>query len=147
MSKSPMKYHPRVGYTYMPGTELRLPGPGDGCLVRANQAGFRSDREFVSRREPGVFRAFLFGDSQSAADGVDNSQRYSDLLEKALPGLEVLAVNPLESPDGVDRREFREEAKAILRRPVDHRDVAQGFNEGRSKHGLERFQSSSYFDL
>ncbi|MGH8548915.1 MAG: hypothetical protein ACRERU_10010 [Methylococcales bacterium] len=89
MSRSQMKYHPRIGYTFMPSAKLRVPGATGGYLVRTNAAGFRSDREFVAQGSPGIFRALLFGDSQTAGDGGPNSERYSDLLEKAVPGLEI----------------------------------------------------------
>ena len=89
MSQALMKYHPRIGYTYMPNAKLRIPWGNGGYLVRANAAGFRSEREFVQERKPGTYRALLFGDSQSAGDGVNNAQRYTDLLEKALPGFEL----------------------------------------------------------
>jgi len=89
MSHAQMKYHPRIGYVYMPSAKLRVPGYGGGYLVRTNAAGFRSDREFVPQRTPGTFRALLFGDSQTAGDGGINAQRYGDRLERAVPGLEV----------------------------------------------------------
>lgn len=89
MSRSQMKYHPTIGYTYMPSAQLRVPGQAGGYLVRTNAAGFRSDREFVPERAPGKFRALLFGDSQTAGDGGSNSERYGDLVEKAVPGLEI----------------------------------------------------------
>ncbi len=89
MSQALMKYHPRIGYTYMPNAKLRIPWGNGGYLVRANAAGFRSEREFVQERKPGTYRTLLFGDSQSAGDGVNNAQRYSDLLEKTLPDFEL----------------------------------------------------------
>jgi len=73
----------------MPSAKIRIQGANGGYLVRTNAAGFRSDREFVDKRPPGVFRVLLFGDSQSSGDGMPNGLRYSDLLEAALPGLEV----------------------------------------------------------
>jgi len=89
MSQALMKYHPRIGYTYMPNAKLRIPWGNGGYLVRTNAAGYRSEREFVNERKPGTYRALLFGDSQSAGDGVNNAQRYSDLLEKLLPDFEL----------------------------------------------------------
>ncbi len=89
MARSLMRYHPNVGFTYMPSTKIRVQGLGGAYLVRTNAAGFRSDREFSQVRDPGTFRALLFGDSQSAGDGIVNALRYSDLLEHAVPGLEV----------------------------------------------------------
>ncbi len=83
------KYHPRIGYTYMPSVRSRVPWDGGGYLVNTNAAGFRSDREFATERAPGMFRAILFGDSQTAGDGVSNAARFSDVLERIVPGLEV----------------------------------------------------------
>lgn len=83
------RYHPHVGYTYMPSVRSRVPFENGGYLVRTNAAGFRSDREFAKERTPGTFRAILFGDSQTAGDWVSNGERYGDLLERMLPGLEV----------------------------------------------------------
>ena len=82
-------YHPRIGYTFMPSVKSRVPFETGGYLVRTNSSGFRSDREFVKERAPGTFRALLFGDSQTGGDGVANPQRFSDILETTLPGLEV----------------------------------------------------------
>ncbi len=89
ISKSLMRYHPRIGYTYMPSAKLRVQGMNGGYLVRTNAAGFRSEREFVRERSPGLFRALLFGDSQTAGDGAGNALRFGDLLEKSVVGLEV----------------------------------------------------------
>ena len=89
MTRSIFQYHPTYGFHFIPGVKARIPHEGGGYLVRANAAGFRSDREFVGPRTPGVRRALLFGDSYTAGDGVSNGARYSDLLEKRLPGTEV----------------------------------------------------------
>lgn len=89
MARSLMRYHPAIGFTYMPSTRVRVQGVGGGYLVRTNAAGFRSDREFIEGRDTGTFRVLLFGDSQSAGEGTVNAHRYSDLLERAIPGLEV----------------------------------------------------------
>ena len=89
MSRSQMRYHPRIGYTYMPNARMRVQGANGGYLVRTNAAGFRSDSEFVLPGKAGTFRALLFGDSQAAGDHCANAERYSDVLEKAVPGLEV----------------------------------------------------------
>lgn len=73
----------------MPDVRARVPFDGGGYLVRTNAAGFRSNREFVKQRTPGTFRAILFGDSQTGADGVSNAARYSDVLEHLVSNLEV----------------------------------------------------------
>jgi carbamoyltransferase len=89
MTRSIFQYHPTYGFHFIPGVKARIPHEGGGYLVRANAAGFRSDREFVPTRSPGHRRALLFGDSYTAGDGVSNGARYGDLLETRVPGLEV----------------------------------------------------------
>jgi hypothetical protein len=93
-------YHPRIGYKFTANLRTRFPEQRGGFLVRTNAAGFRSDREFEKERPPGVYRALLFGDSQTAAHGVINHHRYSDRLEALIPGLEIYnyAVDSV-SPD------------------------------------------------
>lgn len=89
MTRSIFQYHPTYGFHFIPGVKARIPHEGGGYLVRANAAGFRSDREFVPHRRPGLRRVLLFGDSYTAADGVSNGARYGDLLEEQLSGIEV----------------------------------------------------------
>lgn len=89
MWKSVTRYHPRIGYTFMPSVKSRIPWETGGYLVRTNAAGFRSDQEFVRKRAAGSYRAILFGDSQTAGDGVANARRYSDVVASLVPNLEV----------------------------------------------------------
>jgi lysophospholipase L1-like esterase len=83
------EYHPVTGFRFIPQTKVRMPHLGGGYLIRTNEAGFRSDRPFVAERPPGRQRVLLFGDSFTAGEGVSNGQRYSDHLERLLPGLEI----------------------------------------------------------
>ena len=87
--QSHLAYHPRIGLTFTPSFKGRLPHESGGYLLRSNAAGFRSEHEFAVERAPGVFRVLLFGDSQTAGLGVSNRQRFGDLLEKSIPGLEI----------------------------------------------------------
>lgn len=89
MTRSIFQYHPTYGFQFIPGVKARIPHEGGGYLVRANAAGFRSDREFLEMRTPGRRRVLLFGDSYTAGDGVSNGMRYGDLLERQIPGIEV----------------------------------------------------------
>jgi carbamoyltransferase len=75
MTRSTFQYHPTYGFHFIPGVKARIPHESGGYLVRANAAGFRSDREFVAERTPGRRRALLFGDSYTAGDGVSNGAR------------------------------------------------------------------------
>lgn len=82
--------HPVYGYGFVPNLKARVSGDDGGYLVRTNARGFRSDFEFELRKPAATFRILLFGDSFSAADGVRNEDRYSDLLGSLLPGVETL---------------------------------------------------------
>ena len=83
------EYDPDIGYRYIPGLKARIIHESGGYLIHANEMGFRSQREFIPEKNPGKRRILLFGDSYTAADGVSNEKRYSDLLEKQIPELEI----------------------------------------------------------
>ncbi len=84
-----MKYHPTIGYQFIPGLRTRVPHESGGYLVRTNGTGFRSEREFEQELNPGHRRVLLFGDSFTAGDGVSNRYRYGDQLEQRVSNLEV----------------------------------------------------------
>ena len=83
------RYQARYGYQYIPGIQARVPHENGAYLIRANQAGFRSNHEYLPERRAGVFRVALFGDSFTAADGVRNEDRYSDVAERLLTGVQI----------------------------------------------------------
>ncbi len=83
------QYHPIIGYHFIPNLRTRCEHEGGGYLLRANSAGFRSEREFETPKAEDIFRILLFGDSFTAGDAVSNKYRYGDVLETLLPGLEV----------------------------------------------------------
>lgn len=82
---------PVVGYRYIPGTRMRLPRPGGGNYeFVVNRAGIRSDREFTNEKPPNTTRIIVLGDSMAAGQFVSNEQRFSELLQRRLPGIEVI---------------------------------------------------------
>lgn len=89
MSRQLFEYHPVIGHRFIPNLRARVPHENGGYLVQANETGFRSNRPFLRERTPGYRRVLLFGDSCTAADGVSNAQRFSDLIEAAIPRLEI----------------------------------------------------------
>jgi lysophospholipase L1-like esterase len=154
MSRSVMSYHPRIGFTYMPSTRLRVQGANGGYLLRTNRAGFRSDREFAVQRDPRCsLRALLFGDSQTAGDGIQNSCRYSDLLESAVPGLEIL--NYAVSGSGTDQQFLTYQEH----RAVDHdlvvialyveniRRISSRILKSRDASGAWSFRAKPFYEL
>jgi hypothetical protein len=51
---------------------------------RSNSYGFR-EREFGERKEPGVFRIAVVGDSFAYGNGLATERRFSNLMQQALP--------------------------------------------------------------
>ncbi|APR82396.1 Nodulation protein nolO [Minicystis rosea] len=78
-----VRHDPEVGHRYLPNLKARLPSEHGGFFVRTNADGFRSDVEFVRERS-GRPRILFFGDSFTAGDGVENHERFSDLVGEAL---------------------------------------------------------------
>lgn len=89
MARPYLEYHPVLAHRFVPGIRARVPSETGGYFVRANGLGFRSNREFPAERAPGFQRVLAFGDSFTAGDGVSNEQRYTDVLESRLEGVEV----------------------------------------------------------
>jgi hypothetical protein len=82
---------PIIGYRYTPGTRMTLGKPGGGRYALAiNADGVRSDRDYAFAKPPGVFRIIVCGDSMAGGQFVSNSQRFSELLERRIPNLEVI---------------------------------------------------------
>jgi hypothetical protein len=89
MRRQLFQHHPVFGYHFVPGLKTRIDHENGGYLVRVNESGFRNDREFEETKDPAVFRILLFGDSYTAGDAVSNKDRYGDVLERSIPGVEV----------------------------------------------------------
>jgi hypothetical protein len=94
---------PLIGYRYVPNTRLTLPRPGGGKYELAiNAGGIRSDREYSVTKPKGVCRIVVCGDSMAAGQFVSNAQRFSELLERRIPHLEV--VNLALEGSGTDQQ-------------------------------------------
>ena len=91
-TKPYVEHHPIFGYRYIPGTNLELPRPGGGRYhIQVNSQGIRSDREYAFKKPANIFRRIIVcGDSMAAGQFVSNAHRFSELLERRIPGLEVI---------------------------------------------------------
>lgn len=86
-----IRHHPLIGYEYVPGTRYTLPRPGGGTYtLNINAAGIRSDREYSPAKPRGVYRILVLGDSYAAGQYQSNEHRFSELMERRHPGLEVI---------------------------------------------------------
>ena len=83
------QYDPVVGYRFIPNIRARIEHEGGGYLIRTNEQGFQSDREFRQAKDPAVRRVLVFGDSFTAGQGVSNGYRFTDHLEHLVPDLET----------------------------------------------------------
>ena len=89
MNKQIFEYHPIIGYRFIPNLQTRIQHESGGYLIKTNSLGFRSETEFNSHKNKNHKRILLFGDSYTAAEGVSNKKRYSDVLMQMLPGTEI----------------------------------------------------------
>ena len=84
------RHDERFGQWHVPGIRAYVPHESGYYIVRTNGEGMRDSHDRPPRQDPGRTRVLLFGDSFTAGEGVHNEQRFSDLLERMLPGIEVL---------------------------------------------------------
>jgi carbamoyltransferase len=148
------EYHPLFGYRFIPGLKARIDHEGGGYLVRVNQAGFRSDREFEPTRREHGSRVLVFGDSYTAGDGVSNRHRYSDVLESLVPGLETYNFGL--SGTGTDQQYLihREHAGRIEHDAIvigvlveNIRRVAARYRRYQSTDGARLVMAKPYFEV
>ena len=147
------EYHPVVGYRFIPKLRARIPHEGGGYLLQVNADGFRSNRPFVAARTPGCARVLFFGDSFTAGDAVPNHERYTDLLESALP---AETYNYGLSSTGTDQqyltwREFAREIEhdvVVIAVFVENvRRIEARYRPHRDASGRQRIYAKPYFVL
>ena len=89
MNRQLFEYHPTFAYRFIPSLKARVDHEGGGYLIRTNEQGFRCRHDFRVEKPANGYRVLLFGDSYTAGDGVSNKDRFGDLLETMIDGLEV----------------------------------------------------------
>jgi carbamoyltransferase len=89
MNRTIFEYHPTIGYKFLPQIKARIPHEAGGYFVVTNSDGFRSDWEYEKKHVVGKKRVLVFGDSFTAGDGVSNKYRYTDLLQRMNPDIEL----------------------------------------------------------
>ena len=86
--------HEKVGWWGIPNLETLIV-PESGTIealwtFRTNSMGMRSDRDYPRKLPEGRHRIVVLGDSFTAGDTVMNRDRFSDLLERSYPNLDVM---------------------------------------------------------
>jgi carbamoyltransferase len=90
-TKPYVEHHATFGYRYIAGARMVLPRPGGGrYAITVNSMGIRSDREYPLAKPVGVRRLIVCGDSMAAGQFLNNVDRFSELLERRIHGLEVI---------------------------------------------------------
>jgi len=84
-----LEYHETFGHWFVPNLRAYVPHERSHYAVVTNSRGMRSSREYAPSSD-GRRRVLVFGDSFTAGDGVNNEERFTDLLEANDDGLEVL---------------------------------------------------------
>mgnify|MGYP001020673440 CR=1 FL=1 len=74
-------YNKKIGHQFIPNLRARIINENGGYYVQTNSMGFRSNIEFKNEKNNKP-RILFFGDSNTAADGVSNKERFSDLVGK-----------------------------------------------------------------
>ena len=74
-------YNEKIGHLYIPNLNARIIHETGGYFVKTNSQGFRADFDFTEKKNKKK-RIIFFGDSNTAADGVSNHERFSDIIGK-----------------------------------------------------------------
>ncbi len=83
-------YDERFGQWHVPDLTAYVPHERGYFVVKTNREGMRSCRDYPQAHPSVSGRILLLGDSFTEGEGVHNEERFSDLLERSIPGLEVL---------------------------------------------------------
>lgn len=84
-------YQSILGYLFIPNINVSLAHERGHYMVTTNSDTLRSDRDYsFNKPQGGIYRILVFGDSFSAADSVNNAERYTDLLASKINDVEII---------------------------------------------------------
>ena len=82
---------PDTAYEFHGITAHTLPRPGGGRYhININSQAIRADRDYPTGKPAGVRRIIVLGDSMTAGQFLSNADRFSELLERRDPSIEVI---------------------------------------------------------
>ncbi|MCX6356710.1 MAG: SGNH/GDSL hydrolase family protein [Candidatus Aureabacteria bacterium] len=126
----PDQYHPILGYAGVPNLETWFILPDFKHKIVNNSRGFRDrDRSYDKGDRK---RIIVLGDSTAWGWGVEAEERFSDIMEKRLPGWEV--INLAQAGYSTDQELLVLETEGVKYRPdivillFDRNDVVEGNN-------------------
>ena len=82
-------YDSRIGWLYVPNTKFRIlsdEATQGSYFIRTNKSKFRSNFEF--RKDKEKQRIVFLGDSYTAGTGVNNEDRFTDLIDSRFEDIE-----------------------------------------------------------
>jgi len=79
-----LSHNDEIGRIYVPNSKIRVPNVKYPYIVKTNAQGFRSNSDFIIKKNPNVKRILFLGDSNTAGDNVNNEYRFSDLVQQNL---------------------------------------------------------------
>jgi hypothetical protein len=126
----PDAYHPLLGWAGVPNLDTVFTLPDFSHRISNNPRGFR-DRERAEEKA-GKRRIVVLGDSTAWGWGVEAQERFSDRMERMLPGWEVL--NLAQAGYSTDQELLVLETEGLAYGPdivlllFDRNDVAEGNN-------------------
>jgi len=82
-------YDPELGWGHTPGASGRLEYVDFSVGVEINSEGLR-DRDYPLGRVPGKHRMLVLGDSFAWGYGVEQNERFSEVIEKSRPDWEII---------------------------------------------------------
>lgn len=113
--ESSARFDPQYGWSCRPGARVHVRGEDLDYHVAINSAGFR-DPERTLSKPAGTKRIVLLGDSMTWGWGVDQGQRFSDLLEQKLAPSTQL-INLAVPGYGTDAHLWTLEERALAYQP------------------------------
>ena len=84
------QYHEVFGQSFVPHIHAYVPHERGYYTVVTNSRAIRSSKEYSLHKPGDVQRILVFGDSFTAGEGVNNEERFTDLMEGEAKGLEVI---------------------------------------------------------
>lgn len=140
----PDGYHPLLGYAGVPDLDTVFTLSDFSHRIQNNSCGFR-DRE-RAREKGDRRRIVVLGDSTAWGWGVEAEERFSDLMERMLPGWEVL--NLAQAGYSTDQELLVLETEGFAYRPdivfllFDRNDVVEGNNA----KGIDGMQPKPWYE-
>lgn len=138
------RYHPEIGWVGNENASLVSHGTGEEVQYKLDGYGLRDDNARLEK-SPGSWRVALVGESIAFGFGVRLEDHFSTLLEKALPGLDL--INLAFTGYGIDQMVLRFRAEGARWKPDLVLVLVPGWFNARHMHEMRFGRHKSLFVL